>query len=108
MLLVAFLFVFVDLSPIGSGDQVWYFFCRLDYKYANSKRANRLIKTGTGFWKLTGKVRDIKARGRGEVIGTKRNLVFHYKFPDSKPVGTSWVIHEYQLRTNLADQVVCY
>ncbi|XP_011025327.1 PREDICTED: NAC domain-containing protein 69-like isoform X2 [Populus euphratica] len=92
-----------DSARITSNDRVWYYFCRLDYKHSNSKRASR--ETKNGYWKSTGKVRDIKARRTGEVIGTKRTLVFQYRRPDSKKVvGTSWVIHEFHARTSTPDQ----
>uniref|UniRef100_A0A6M2F4R9 NAC domain-containing protein n=1 Tax=Populus davidiana TaxID=266767 RepID=A0A6M2F4R9_9ROSI len=84
-------------------DRVWYYFCRLDYKHSNGKRASR--ETKNGHWKSTGKVRDIKARRTDEVIGTKRTLVFQYRCPDSKKVvGTSWVIHEFHAKTPTPDQ----
>ncbi|KAJ8748484.1 hypothetical protein K2173_003381 [Erythroxylum novogranatense] len=93
-----------DRSLLWSDDQVWYFYCRLDYnKYMNRKRANRT--TNCGFWKVTGKIRDVKAKRSGEVIGTKRTLVFHIKEGrDCKPTRTDWVIHEYQSKTTLPDQ----
>ncbi|CAK7348603.1 unnamed protein product [Dovyalis caffra] len=92
-----------DFARKQSDDQEWYFFCRLDYKYSNSKRVNRTTKNGN--WKLTGKIRDIKLRRTGEVIGTKKNLVFQYKCPDSKKVvGTSWVIHEFQAKNSPPDE----
>ncbi|KAL9397125.1 hypothetical protein Peur_011378 [Populus x canadensis] len=92
-----------DSARKKSDDRVWYYFCRLDYKHSNSKRASR--ETKNGFWKSTGKVRDIKAKRKNEVIGTKRTLVFHYRCPDSKKVvGTSWVIHEFHAETTTPDQ----
>ncbi|KAJ8898763.1 hypothetical protein K2173_005074 [Erythroxylum novogranatense] len=91
------------LSRLQSNDQVWYFFYRLDYKYSNSKRANRSTKSG--FWKATGKIRHVKAKDTGEDIGTKRTLVFYRKEGrDSKPVKTDWIIHEYQAKTRLPNQ----
>ncbi|KAJ7007981.1 NAC domain-containing protein 62-like [Populus alba x Populus x berolinensis] len=93
-----------DSARIKSDDdRVWYYFCRLDYKHSNSKRARR--ETKNGYWKSTGNVRDIKARRTDEVIGTKRTLVFQHRCPDSKKVvGTSWVIHEFLAKTSTPDQ----
>lgn len=89
-----------DFAVTQSDDRVWHFFCRHDYKYSNSKRVNRTTRNGN--WKLTGKVRDIKRRGTNEVIGTKKNLVFQRKCPDSKKTG--WVIHEFQVKTSPPDE----
>ncbi|CAN0889205.1 NAC domain-containing protein 14 [Linum grandiflorum] len=100
-----------SVAASSSDDQVWYFYCRLDYKYKNSKRANRA--TERGFWKVTGKPRFIVARETGEQIGVKKTLVFFYRTGgggDSKPVSTDWVIHQYQATTLLPDQteyVIC-
>ncbi|CAL1393637.1 unnamed protein product [Linum trigynum] len=97
-------------SLIGSfEDQVWYFFCRLDYKYKNSKRASRA--TESGYWKVTGKPRFILARDSGDQIGVKKTLVFFYRARgDIKPISTEWVIHEYKATELLPDQkeyVIC-
>ncbi|GMN42729.1 hypothetical protein TIFTF001_011939 [Ficus carica] len=82
-----------DKSKIESKDRMWFFFCRIDYKYANSKRVNR--KTKTGFWKITGKERVIKDRTKA-CIGKKRTLVFHLSSAASGPgERTDWVMHEY-------------
>ncbi|CAI0460214.1 unnamed protein product [Linum tenue] len=90
-------------------DQVWYFFCRLDYKYKNSKRASRA--TESGYWKVTGKPRFILARDSGDQIGVKKTLVFFYRARgDIKPISTQWVIHEYKAAELLPDQkeyVIC-
>ncbi|CAN1309677.1 Putative NAC domain-containing protein 94 [Linum perenne] len=92
---------------IPEDDQVWYFYCRLDYKYKNSKRANRA--TESGFWKVTGKPRFIVARDTGEQIGVKKTLVFFYRARgDAKPVSTDWVIHQYQATTLRPDQVCLF
>ncbi|CAL1398829.1 unnamed protein product [Linum trigynum] len=94
----------------SSEDQVWYFFCRPDYKYKNSRRASRANESG--FWKITGKPRFILARDSGDKIGVKKTLVFFYKArgDDAKPISTDWVIHEYNATERLPDQreyVIC-
>ncbi|KAK4268978.1 hypothetical protein QN277_022194 [Acacia crassicarpa] len=80
-----------ELSIIKSDDPQWFFFSPPDYKYkknSNSKLSNR--STNSGFWKPTGKDRDIKVQG--VKIGTKKTLVF---FVRRGLVSTNWVIHEY-------------
>ncbi|XP_031277750.1 protein FEZ-like [Pistacia vera] len=82
------------LSEIKSDEQVWSFFCEPDYKYANSKRANR--KTGSGNWKITGKPLKVKDK-TGKVIGSKKNLVYHKRVA-SKMVKTDWLMYEFSVK----------
>ena len=87
---------------IKSDDQEWFFFSPRDFKNSNSNRTNRATKSG--YWKVTGKDRKIKAKGTDDVIGTKKTLVFHRgRVRDG--VRTSWVMHEYQPTVTLPHQV---
>ncbi|XP_008376246.3 NAC domain-containing protein 71-like isoform X2 [Malus domestica] len=82
-----------DLAArMPSDDMEWYFFGRKNYKYKNSKRSNRT--TPGGYWKITGKERDIKVRRSKAVIGKKRTLTF-YRRCEPKPKKTNWVMHEH-------------
>ncbi|XP_059459076.1 protein NTM1-like 9 isoform X2 [Corylus avellana] len=76
-------------SAIKSDDLEWFFFCPRDF---NGSRTNRA--TETGYWKVTGRDRKVRARGTNNVIATKKTLVF-YKGRVPKGVRTHWVIHEY-------------
>ncbi|XP_050155940.1 uncharacterized protein LOC126629842 isoform X4 [Malus sylvestris] len=69
--------------------KAWYSFSQPDYKYINSPRCNRI--TEKGFWKITGKPRDISST---HVTCKKRTLTF-YKGRVSKSERTGWVMHEY-------------
>ena len=78
------------LSVIKSDDQEWFFFCAREI---NRSRVNRATKRG--YWKSTGRDRNIRVKGTNNVIGTKKTLVFHEgRVPTG--VRTSWFIHEYQ------------
>ncbi|XP_054825303.1 NAC domain-containing protein 62-like [Prosopis cineraria] len=62
-------------SVIKFDDSECYFFTPCDYKYSKSTRLNRT--TSLGFWKVTGKDRNICDRDTNNVIGIKRILIFH-------------------------------
>ncbi|XP_075649389.1 uncharacterized protein LOC142619911 isoform X2 [Castanea sativa] len=76
-------------SGIDSKDQEWFFFNTPSWKHG-SKR-NRA--TREGFWKTTGKDKEI--RSREGLIGMKKILVYHRgRTPNGE--GTKWVMHEYR------------
>lgn len=90
---------------IRSKSQVWYFFCARVSKYNNSKRANRT--TAAGYWKATGKDRNVNDPDTNREIGAKKTLVF-YRGRVPNGVRTPWVIHEYRLSDPKQDAyVIC-
>ncbi|CAB4270384.1 unnamed protein product [Prunus armeniaca] len=90
----------IDVYNHKPSDLPAFFFSQPDYKYKNSKRCNR--STDEGFYKSTGKVREIKAEQSQAVIGNKRILSYYEgRAPQAKK--TKYVMHEYSLtKTKLA------
>ncbi|XP_050238343.1 NAC domain-containing protein 83-like [Mercurialis annua] len=86
-----------DLLKQEQDDLVCHFFSPRDYKYLGSLRSNRTTKAG--FWKPTGKPRNVIDSVTKNVIGTKKSLVFYVK-DHPKPVRTKWIMHEYDLPAN--------
>ncbi|KAJ0047500.1 hypothetical protein Pint_15340 [Pistacia integerrima] len=84
-----------SLSRIQSDEKWCNFFCAPDYINADTKRVSRATKTG--YWKVTGEVRKIKAKRSKEVIGSKRILVFYERPGGSKEIKTNWVMHQFSV-----------
>ena len=76
------------------GEREWYFFSLRDRKYPTGMRTNRA--TGAGYWKATGKDREVLNAATGALLGMKKTLVF-YKGRAPRGEKTPWVMHEYRL-----------
>uniref|UniRef100_A0ACD5Y944 Uncharacterized protein n=1 Tax=Avena sativa TaxID=4498 RepID=A0ACD5Y944_AVESA len=94
------------------GEREWYFFSLRDRKYPTGLRTNRA--TGAGYWKATGKDREVLNAATGAILGMKKTLVF-YRGRAPRGEKTKWVLHEYHLdgdfaavrRSSKEEWVVC-
>jgi len=81
------------------GEREWYFFSLRDRKYPTGMRTNRA--TAAGYWKATGKDREVLSAATGALLGMKKTLVF-YKGRAPRGEKTKWVLHEYRLDGDFA------
>uniref|UniRef100_A0A0E0F934 NAC domain-containing protein n=1 Tax=Oryza meridionalis TaxID=40149 RepID=A0A0E0F934_9ORYZ len=95
-----------DLPTARMGKNEWYF-SRKDMKYPTGMRTNRATKEG--YWKATGKDREIfepaickgiSSKNNKQLVGMKKTLVF-YNGRAPKGTRTNWVMHEFRLHANL-------
>ncbi|EPS69041.1 hypothetical protein M569_05727, partial [Genlisea aurea] len=87
-----------DLPKKGKmGEKEWFFFFQRDRKYPTGTRTNRA--TTSGYWKATGKDKEIFKR-RNCLVGMKKTLVF-YRGRAPKGEKSDWVMHEYRLEGDI-------
>ncbi|CAI9777128.1 unnamed protein product [Fraxinus pennsylvanica] len=87
------------------GEREWYFFSLRDRKYPTGLRTNRA--TGAGYWKATGKDREVYSSGSsGALLGLKKTLVF-YRGRAPRGEKTKWVMHEYRLDGDFSCRHTC-
>ncbi|KAK3232043.1 hypothetical protein Dsin_003924 [Dipteronia sinensis] len=86
------------------GEREWYFFSLRDRKYPTGLRTNRA--TGAGYWKATGKDREVCSASNGALLGMKKTLVF-YKGRAPRGEKTKWVMHEYRLDGDFSYRHTC-
>lgn len=87
---------FDETGKAKMGEKEWYFFSLRDRKYPTGVRTNRA--TNTGYWKTTGKDKEILNSGTSELIGMKKTLVF-YKGRAPRGEKSNWVMHEYRIHS---------
>ncbi|XP_004304985.1 PREDICTED: protein CUP-SHAPED COTYLEDON 2-like [Fragaria vesca subsp. vesca] len=81
------------------GEKEWYLFSLRDKKYPTGIRTNRA--TEAGYWKATGKDREIFSSKTGSLLGMRKTLVFyHGRAPNG--MKSNWVMHEYRLECRFA------
>uniref|UniRef100_A0A803NID8 NAC domain-containing protein n=1 Tax=Cannabis sativa TaxID=3483 RepID=A0A803NID8_CANSA len=89
------------LDVAKMGEKEWFFFSLRDRKYPTGLRTNRA--TGAGYWKATGKDREVYSASNGSLLGMKKTLVF-YKGRAPRGEKTKWVMHEYRLDGNFSSR----
>ncbi|KAK4795791.1 hypothetical protein SAY86_028117 [Trapa natans] len=78
------------------GEKEWYFFSLRDRKYPTGVRTNRA--TIMGYWKTTGKDKEIFISSNQEQVGMKKTLVF-YQGRAPRGHKSNWVMHEYRIQS---------
>ncbi|KMZ67000.1 NAC domain protein [Zostera marina] len=82
----------LPVAASAASDKGSYFFNLRSTKYRIGNRTNR--GAGSGYWKVTGGDKPIKASADRRIVGVKKFLVF-YRGKSPHGVRTDWVMHEY-------------
>ncbi|KAJ4814716.1 NAC domain-containing protein 29 [Rhynchospora pubera] len=97
-----------DLPGGSEGER--YFFNQREAKYRNGSRSNRATRSGSGYWKASGKDKPIIGSRSNQIIGFKKTLVFYQGKPP-RGTRTDWIMHEYRLANDsmamLTNWVLC-
>ncbi|KAJ7560739.1 hypothetical protein O6H91_04G143400 [Diphasiastrum complanatum] len=80
------------------GEKEWYFYAVRDRKYPTGMRTNRA--TDAGYWKATGKDKEVMSSRSSHLLGMKKTLVF-YKGRAPRGEKTNWIMHEYRTQSGL-------
>jgi hypothetical protein len=85
-----------DYRESKDGRKGMVLFSMRDRKYPTGVRTNRA--TNSGYWKTTGKDREIFNSVTLELVGMKKTLVF-YKGRAPRGEKSNWVMHEYRIHS---------
>ena len=81
-------------NEVNMGEKERYFFSYKDLKYPTGIRTNRAMNAG--YWKATGKKKDIILPPTKSLIGMKKTPVF-YKGRAPRGKKTNWIVPEYRI-----------
>ncbi|KAK1555992.1 hypothetical protein Q3G72_034331 [Acer saccharum] len=82
----------------GGRKRHWYCYNRVRVSNGNGKE-KKSRRAMNGYWRRSGRVRDVVAVNRGEkvVVGTRKKFVFYLGNSPKTAVRTDWVLYEYEL-----------
>ncbi|KAL9229407.1 hypothetical protein vseg_004875 [Gypsophila vaccaria] len=93
-------FNFDPCSLPGDLKEKRYYFCNKKLEFGN--KFSKVMHTSCGFWKISGKCKQILSSGdKNDVVGTRNTWRFYQAIANSQPhrhwSKTRWIMHQFQL-----------
>ncbi|KAF2309791.1 hypothetical protein GH714_005130 [Hevea brasiliensis] len=92
----------------GYGGRKRHWYCYTKVRVLNESRGGKSRRAKGGYWRRSGRVRDVVDPSGKVVVGTRTRFVFYLGNSVKNAIRTDWVLHEYALIDHVkASYVLC-
>ncbi|KDP41704.1 hypothetical protein JCGZ_16111 [Jatropha curcas] len=81
----------------GCGGRKRHWYCYAKLRVLNESRGGRSRRAKGGYWRKSGRVRDVAGPGGKAVIGRRTRFVFYLGNSVKSAIRTDWILYEYAL-----------
>ncbi|KAJ9186763.1 hypothetical protein P3X46_002300 [Hevea brasiliensis] len=92
----------------GCGGRKRHWYCYTNVRFLSEGRGGRSRRAKGGYWRRSGRVRNVVEPGGKVVVGTRTRFVFYLENSVKNATRTDWVLYEYSLNDHVkASYVLC-